>query len=180
MYIKLINNTPERYSLTQLRRDNPQVSFPQVIPDACAVEYGVYPLQATDQPTYDLMTSRVVEGIPVQQGEAWVQAWDVVALTPEELQAVALELKGDIVAQTQQRLDDFAHTRNYDGILSACTYATSTVPKFQQEGQYCVTARDQTWAVLYQIMAEVEAGTREMPSDFAEIEPQLPVLAWLA
>lgn len=78
----------------------------------------------------------------------------------------------------QLRLDAFARTRNYDGILSACTYATSTVPKFATEGQYCVTARDATWAAAYAILAEVEAGTRPMPSGIADIEADLPALAW--
>lgn len=90
----------------------------------------------------------------------------------------AEKLKAQIVEATQARLDDFARTRNYDGILSACTYADSTVPTFQAEGQYCVSARDQTWATLYQIMAEVEAGTRPMPSGYADIEGDLPVLTW--
>ena len=83
-----------------------------------------------------------------------------------------------IVAATQARLDAFAQTRNYDGILSACTYATSTVPKFQAEGQYAVNARDNTWDTLYAFMAEVQLGTRPMPSGFADVEPLLPTLAW--
>lgn len=85
-----------------------------------------------------------------------------------------------VVAATQQRLDAFAKTRNYDGILSACTYASSTVPKFQAEGQYCVEARDATWAKLYAMLAEVEAGTRPMPTGYADIEGELPPLAWPA
>ena len=72
----------------------------------------------------------------------------------------------------------FARTRNYDGILSACTYATSPTPKFQTEGQYCVVARDATWARLYEILGEVEAGTRPVPSGYADIAPELPVLVW--
>lgn len=93
------------------------------------------------------------------------------AKTPEELQT-------EIVESTQQRLDDFARTHGYDGILSLCTYATSTVPKFAAEGQYGVEARDATWAKLYQILAEVQAGTRPMPSGYGDIEPLLPVLEW--
>ena len=77
---------------------------------------------------------------------------------------------------TQKRLDDFAKTRLYDGILSACTYATSSVQKFQAEGQYCVNARDTTWATLYTILGEVQQGTRPVPSGFADIEPLLPAL----
>lgn len=89
-----------------------------------------------------------------------------------------LKIQAEIIGATQQRLDDFARTRNYDGILSACTYATSTVPKFQAEGQYAVNARDMTWVTLYQILGEVQAGTRPVPSSFADIEPDLPVLTW--
>lgn len=90
------------------------------------------------------------------------------------------QIKTEIVDKTQQRLDDFARTSNYDGILSACTYATSSVPKFAAEGQYAVLRRDDTWATLYTILAEVEAGTRAMPTGYADVEPELPVLAWPA
>lgn len=88
------------------------------------------------------------------------------------------QIRDSIVRDTQRRLDQFANTRGYDGILSLCTYATSTVPKFASEGQYGVEARDATWANLYEVLAEVEDGTRPMPAGYADIEPELPVLAW--
>ena len=56
--------------------------------------------------------------------------------------------------------------------------ATSTNAKFQAEGQYGVEARDATWAKLYEIMAEVKAGTRPMTAGYNEIEPELPALEW--
>ncbi len=87
-------------------------------------------------------------------------------------------LQERVVAATQQRLDDFARTRNYDGILSACTYATSAVPKFQAEGQYAVQVRDATWAALHALLDEVQAGTRQVPASFADVEPMLPPLEW--
>lgn len=80
-------------------------------------------------------------------------------------------------AAVQQHLDAFARTRNYDGILSAATYATSQVPKFKAEGQYAVEARDATWAKCYEIMAAVEAGSRPMPTT-DELIAELPVLTW--
>ena len=90
----------------------------------------------------------------------------------------AEQLQAEIVAATQQRLDDFARTRNYDGILSACTYATSLVPKFATEGQYAVQARDATWATLYALLAEVQSGTRPAPASFDDVAPLLPELEW--
>ena len=77
----------------------------------------------------------------------------------------------------QQRLDDFAKTRGYDNILSAATYATSTVAKFATEGQYAVDARDATWAKCYEILAVVEAGTRPVPT-LDELLAELPALTW--
>lgn len=83
-----------------------------------------------------------------------------------------------VVAATQERLDDFARMRNYDGILSACTYATSTVPKFAAEGQYAVQARDATWGALYALLGDVQAGTRPVPQSFDDVAPLLPELEW--
>jgi hypothetical protein len=77
----------------------------------------------------------------------------------------------------QKRLDDFARTRGYDGVLSACTYATSGNLRFSKEGQYCVTARDATWAKCYEILDAVQGGTRPMPT-LEAIMLELPVLAW--
>jgi len=107
-----------------------------------------------------------------------IRTWSTRLKTPEELQAQNESTMQEIIQGTQQRLDTFAKTRNYDSILSACTYATSAVLKFKNEGQYCVNSRDATWSVLYTILAEVQAGTRPMPQSYAEIEPELPQLTW--
>jgi hypothetical protein len=178
MYIKLTNGVPTRYNQEQIRSDNPGTSFPATLTDETLAEFDVYPCEETTQPTYNPATQKIVEATPENIDGAWVQTWAVVALTPEEQHAYLQQLQNSIVQQTQQRLDDFARTRAYDGILSACTYAASNVPKFNTEGKYCVAARDLTWAQLYTIMAEVEAGTRPMPSGYADIESWLPVLAW--
>ena len=87
----------------------------------------------------------------------------------------------EIIAQyttaVQRRLDTFFQSRGYDGILSAATYATSSVLKFQAEGQYAVEARDATWAKCYEILAAVEGGTSPMPTE-AELLSELPALVW--
>ena len=167
-------------SHSEIRSAFPLTSFPSVMSEDDIASVGVLPVAQSDPPNFDPLTQKAVETAPALMDGQWVQQWTVEPLTPQEQQAVALRIKQEIVDATQKRLDDFARTRNYDNILSACTYATSTVPKFQADGQYCVTARDATWATLYQVLAEVEAGTRPMPSGYADIEPLLPVLEWPA
>lgn len=78
----------------------------------------------------------------------------------------------------QARLDTFARTRNYDSILSACTYATSGSPKSASEGQACVNLRDATWSAAYTILAAVEAGSRAMPASIGDIASELPAMVW--
>jgi hypothetical protein len=111
-------------------------------------------------------------------GKVTTAAENQAAYIALKTQERALEVKNEIIDATQKRLDDFAQTRNYDGILSACTYATSAVPKFATEGQYCVEVRDTTWAALYDILGKVQAGTRPQPSGYSDIESDLPVLTW--
>lgn len=140
-------------------------------------EFGVYLI--ADMPLPTLQThEKYSDPIYALNGQVLERSYTAIPKTAEELEADKQALISGVMEQTQQRLDTFAKTRNYDGILSACTYATSTVPKFKAEGQYCVEARDATWAKLYQIMAEVEAGTRPMPSGFDDVAVELPMLVW--
>ena len=159
----------------QVRKLYPNKSFPA---DGQIDTPEVSSYAPSTTPDYDPATHAVREAAPV----GGVQQWEVYALPAEEVEAnqaaAAQALQQSIVDATQQRLDDFARTRNYDGILSACTYATSAVPKFAAEGQYAVQARDATWAALYQFMADVQAGTQPVPTGFEDVEPLLPPLAW--
>jgi hypothetical protein len=147
-----------------------------------ATEYGVSLLRLVTPPAYDPITQGRREIAPTLTDGAWMQQWEVYVLDAEDAaanQAAAVAaLQQSIVDGTQKRLDDFARTRFYDGILSLCTYATDTNPKFQAEGQYGVTARSDTWATLYGILDEVLQGTRPMPSGYDDIAGELPVLAW--
>lgn len=167
------------YTIDDLKQAHPQTSFPTILTPETLAAYGVVPVVSTGA-QYDPAT-QVAESngcmFNAERGR-WETAWTVRPKTAEELQAGAQALQDSIVQQTQQRLDDFARTRNYDGILSACTYATSAVPKFAAEGQYAVQARDATWAALYQFMADVQAGTQPVPTGFEDVEPLLPPLAW--
>lgn len=176
MYVLTPDTYP--YSPEQLRRDNPGTSFPSEISDALLAEWGVYPVTPTTPPGYDPITQTLHEDIPIQIDGQWVQVWEVRAASAEEIAQRQQAIKDQITVDVQARLDAFAKTRGYDNIVSACSYATSQHAKYGPEGRYCVTAREETWDVLFQIEADVIAGTRPMPTGYEDIEADLPVLAW--
>lgn len=181
MYAKVVNGQLVKYPYhpLELLTDYPTTSFPAgPYSDEFLAGWNVLPVAATVPPTYNTLTQKPVEVTPINDGGQWTQQWTIQTLSQQEQEAVAAQVIDGIVSATQGRLDSFAQTRQYDGILSACTYSTSPTPKFQAEGAYCVTQRDATWAKLYEILAEVQAGTRPPPLSFADIEPELPALVW--
>lgn len=143
-----------------VREAYPETSIPE------GASFGDFTWYEPVSPSYDPQTQVAIEVAPVNG----VQQWRIDPAPVEQIVAV-------VTQAVQQRLDDFARTRNYDGILSACTYATSAMPKFAAEGQYAVQARDAAWAACYQIMADVQAGTRAMPT-IEQVLAELPALEW--
>lgn len=162
------------FSESQVKELYPNTSFP--VPFSPPPEF--LPIFFSPQPVFDPVTHGVRESTPV----AGMQQWEVYPLAPEQVSAnqaaKAKALQDSIMTATQARLDAFAKTRNYDSHLSLCTYATDPNPNFRAEGQYGVEIRSITWAKLYEILAEVQAGVRPVPAGFQDIESDLPVLEW--
>lgn len=62
--------------------------------------------------------------------------------------------QSDYDTAIQGWLDGLARALNYDGILSACSYAVDlTTPKFQSEGQAFLRLRSKVWARCYVLLA---------------------------
>jgi hypothetical protein len=76
MFIKLTNGVPTQYTIGQLRRDNPQTSFPKDVPNEILASYGVYAVKRVPAPPYNELTQfiRVVD--PVQIDGVWTQQWE--------------------------------------------------------------------------------------------------------
>lgn len=75
----------------------------------------------------------------------------------------------------QVHLDTKARLKNYDGILSACSYATSKSLTFGPEGIAFLNWRDAVWAYCYQALADAQAGKRAIPTT-EQLLAELPVL----
>lgn len=115
---------------------------------------------------------------PANTDYAAYQQWLADGNTPEPMDG---ETPGQaflrLQAVVQRRLDDWARERGYESILSLCTYATSTVPKFQAEGQRGVEVRDSFWQFGYGLLAQVEAGEAPIPTE-EELLATMPPLTW--
>ena len=163
---------------SDIRSAFPSVSFPFDMSEDDIASVGVLPVSQISPPAFDRLTQKLSDAVPALVNGTWTQQWEVTSLSTDEQKVVIDQIRSEIVADTQSHLDDFARTRTYDGILSLCTYATSTNPTFAKEGQYGVNIRDATWTKLYEVLAEVEAGTRPAPTGYVDIESELPILDW--
>jgi len=122
MHIKLTNGQPENYSIGQLRRDNPQVSFPKIIPDEVLADYDVYPLKPTDRPQVD-HTKNVAEGTPAQQDGEWVQVWDVTDASEEEIAQRTAEKEASVRSERDELLTNCDWTQLPDAPVDHQTWA---------------------------------------------------------
>lgn len=76
-------STTYPYTMRDLRRDNPQVSFPAEPEAELLAEYGVFPVEPTTPPAATAF-QRVVEAPPVLVRGAWHQQWAIVPASPPE------------------------------------------------------------------------------------------------
>lgn len=91
MYLKLNNGFIEKYPYTigELRKDNPQVSFPSNIPQETLAEFEVCPVVVTGAPEHNSDTQYQTEGTPVFSLERnrWEQTWVINSYSEEDIQA---------------------------------------------------------------------------------------------
>ena len=88
MYLKIVNGSAQEYSLTQLRQDNPNVSFPKLPPGSILAGFGVYPFEPDEEPAYDPRNQTISAGAFYQDGADWKRAWVVTDFVPEEISQV--------------------------------------------------------------------------------------------
>lgn len=75
------------------------------------------------------------------------------------------DMKAEGVQIAQDLLDGTAQAWGYDNIFTACTYADEdSVELFQKEGKALRAWRSLVWAACYQIIGEIQAGVRPIPT----------------
>lgn len=106
MYVKLIDGHPERYTIQQLRKDNPNTSFPETVPDNILADYGVYPVIVDERPATETWQRAVRDDLPVQDANGnWTLGWTVedISATAEMVKAEAQRRILHILPEWKQR-----------------------------------------------------------------------------
>lgn len=78
MYVKVTSGSVDTYPYTigQLRRDNPQVSFPKQISTDILADFGVYEVTKTEKPDFNERTETLTEqSTPTGSGSSWSIGW---------------------------------------------------------------------------------------------------------
>ena len=74
-------------------------------------------------------------------------------------------LQRSLTESVQVYLDKTALQQGYDSMLSLCSYANSSDPTFQAQGQAGMAMRDAVWVYTRALVEEVKAGSRAIPTE---------------
>ena len=122
--------------------------------------------------TEDMLAKLVVKGKLSSMDYAEIVGSSISAaeLTEEQIKKV-------LTNAVQAHMDTVAQTRGYDNIHTACSYVNSTDEIFAAEGAACLAWRDSVWRKCYDILAEVQAGSRPIPT-VEDLIAELPAFDW--
>jgi hypothetical protein len=111
MYVLAPNQIAEifPYSIGNLRRDNPNVSFPRNPSEELLASYNVFPVVPQEPPSHDPITENLGQINPTLVNGEWLQTWDV---TPASAEVIAERLQRKEAEVRQQRNE----------LLSACDW----------------------------------------------------------
>lgn len=100
MHVKLTNGTPVKYTLGEFRRDNPQTSFPKVIPENLLKEANIYSYTRPTPPEYDPVVYRLVDGDFEQVGGKWVLNYTLEQLPLEQAERNVRSKRNGLLQET--------------------------------------------------------------------------------
>jgi len=88
MYAKIENGSVLKYpyTISELRQDNPNTSFPKKgLTTETLESFGVYEVSVPDTPDYNDRTHRLQQLDPALENGTWVSRWDAVEKTADEV-----------------------------------------------------------------------------------------------
>ena len=151
MYVKISNGAVEQYPYTlgNLRRDNPNTSFPKRPSDEMLADWGVYPVTVQSGTSFNYATQKLVHAeTPTLVNGVWTLVESVVSLTAEEATVVS-----NLAAQDNRDLRD-------NRIAKTDFYALSDVTMSAEMTAYRQALRDITSHSNWPYLEEADWPTK--------------------
>lgn len=141
----------------------------KIVDDKVFASYAYVPFTLDEVLTW-LYRDKVIEA----NGEAPVAPLLYSEVDPE-IAEIVVEMSDKYV---ERKMDAFAAIKRYNGIASACSYATSSISAFKADADKCVDIRDRTLMALYDYLNKLVEGAVAVPKTTAEIDAILPEMVW--
>ena len=129
MYAKTKDGSVEKYpySITDLKKDNPNVSFPKTIPTATLNQYGVADVVVASRPSFNSATQTINQkNKPELVSNVWTINWNITSLPQEEIDEIKTTKQKDI------RFERTALLTNSDWtVLTDAPLSTDMVAKWK-------------------------------------------------
>lgn len=97
------------YTLTDLKRANPETSFPEDMTNFDTTAWYCYPVEDTTPPVVDY-TENLTMGEPVLVDGVWTQTWVVTPASPEEIAEREAAMRQDNKQQASTLLTESDYT----------------------------------------------------------------------
>lgn len=182
MYIKVINGEMEifPYEISNLKTDNPNVSFPTILSDELLASYDIFRVIKEDI-VYDDLLEELIDGDVELLDGVWTLRKTINILPqPSEDELAEVHLQ-NILAHIQIELDHEAMKTGWDDMQSA--RACTGIPLDGNETEIELAMYNdavslgrwylKVWGYVYQIQADVNNSIRLEPS-IEEILINLP------
>lgn len=133
----------------------------------------LYKGQFKNQEYADLACWCNANGCTIEEHEEYYECVAIPPHVPTEE-----EIQKMLTDGVQSYMDTKVRERNYDNVHTCVgTYLYSPIDKFRIEAEHVKDWVSYVWEKCYEMLAEVKAGKREIPS-LEEVINELPILDW--
>ena len=125
MFVKITNGQPQaNYTIGDLRRDNPNVSFPRNISDEVLAAYNVFRVTEVPAPDYNSRTHRLVTQAPTLVDGVWTVTRVAVAKDQAQIDNETAEQAANVRADRDSKLAKSDWTQVADAPVDKAAWAT--------------------------------------------------------
>lgn len=126
MYVLALDDTVQKfpYALSELRFDNPNVSFPSELSDDLLAQWNIYPVLQESAPTFDFATQNCRMVNPALVKGQWIQQWEVTPATASEITERHAQQSKGVRSDRNQRLAACDWTQLPDAPVDRLSWAS--------------------------------------------------------